>query len=40
MGTNSTDANVNRAKGEEANRTLVSISPFFIVKNFRSVCRE
>ena len=33
MGTNSTDAASNRAKGQEANRNLASISPFFIVKD-------
>ena len=35
MGTNSTDDAANRAKDEEANRNLASISPFFIVKDLR-----
>jgi uncharacterized glyoxalase superfamily protein PhnB len=35
MGTNSTDAAANRAKNEEANRNLASISPFFIVKDLQ-----
>jgi hypothetical protein len=35
MGTNSTDAAANRGKDEDANRNLVSISPFFIVKNLQ-----
>ncbi len=36
MGTNSTDATPNRATGEEANRNLASISPFFIVKDLQA----
>ena len=35
MDTNSTDAVANRAKDEEANRNLASISPFFIVKDLQ-----
>ena len=35
MDTDSTDAAANRAKDEETKRTLVSISPFFIVKNLQ-----
>jgi predicted lactoylglutathione lyase len=35
MGTNSTDAAANRAKDEGANRNLLSISPFFIVKDLQ-----
>ena len=35
MDTNSTDAAENRAKDEEANRNLESISPFFIVRDLQ-----
>jgi hypothetical protein len=35
MSTNPTDAAANRVKDEDANRTLVSIRPFFIVKDLR-----
>ena len=35
MGTNSTDAAANRAKDDEANKNLASISPFFIVKDLQ-----
>jgi hypothetical protein len=35
MGTNSTEAAANRAKDEQANRNLESISPFFIVKDLQ-----
>ena len=35
MGTNSTDAAENRAKDDESNRNLASISPFFIVKDLQ-----
>jgi len=35
MSTNSTDAAANRATGDEANRNLLSISPFFIVKDLK-----
>ena len=35
MGTNSTDAASIRGKDEDANRNLVSISPFFIVKDLQ-----
>jgi predicted lactoylglutathione lyase len=35
MGTNATDAAANRAKDEGANRNLLSISPFFIVKDLQ-----
>jgi predicted lactoylglutathione lyase len=34
-GTNSTDAAANRANKETANRNLLSISPFFIVKDLQ-----
>jgi acetyl esterase/lipase len=37
MDTNSTDAAVNGAKDEQANRNLASISPFFIVKDLQGV---
>jgi hypothetical protein len=35
MGTNSTDVAANRAKDGAANRNLLSISPFFIVKDLQ-----
>ena len=35
MGTNSIDAAANRAKDEETNKNLASISPFFIVKDLQ-----
>jgi catechol 2,3-dioxygenase-like lactoylglutathione lyase family enzyme len=35
MSTNSTDAAANRTKDDDANRTLASIRPFFIVKDLR-----
>jgi catechol 2,3-dioxygenase-like lactoylglutathione lyase family enzyme len=35
MSTKSTDAAANRAKDDEANRNLASISPFFIVKDLQ-----
>ena len=35
MGTNSTDAAANRAKDDGADRNLLSISPFFIVKDLQ-----
>jgi catechol 2,3-dioxygenase-like lactoylglutathione lyase family enzyme len=35
MPTNSTDAAANRAKDDSANRNLLSISPFFIVKDLQ-----
>jgi catechol 2,3-dioxygenase-like lactoylglutathione lyase family enzyme len=35
MGTNSIDPAANRAKDEEANKNLASISPFFIVKDLQ-----
>jgi hypothetical protein len=35
MGTDSTDAAANRAKDDRANRNLLSICPFFIVKDLQ-----
>jgi hypothetical protein len=35
MNTNSTDAAADRAKSEQPNKNLASISPFFIVKNLQ-----
>ena len=37
MGTNSTDAAANRGKDDGAKRNLMSISPFFIVKDLQGV---
>ena len=36
MGTNSTDAAANRGKDDGAKRNLMSISPFFIVKDLQA----